>query len=148
MKIARFLLGLFLVFVALVPAHADDFGFSEDFQKYVDEGSMPGAVAIVATPTEILASDSVGWADVAAKRPMDENVQFWIASNTKAVVAVAVMICVDEGLLDLDVPVENYLPQLKNLRVGREQEEANVASGAQPHCRTSFYYRISGTVWN
>ena len=126
MKIARFLLGLFLVFVALVPAHADDFGFSEDFQKYVDEGSMPGAVAIVATPTEILASDSVGWADVAAKRPMDENVQFWIASNTKAVVAVAVMICVDEGLLDLDVPVENYLPQLKNLRVGREQEDRTI----------------------
>ena len=46
MKIARFLLGLFLVFVALVPAHADDFGFSEDFQKYVDEGSMPGAVRL------------------------------------------------------------------------------------------------------
>ena len=126
MKKMRVLFGLYLILAALSPAFSADFDFAKDFQKFVDDGSMPGAVAIVATPTEILVSESVGWADVASKRPMDENVQFWIASNTKAVVAVATMICVDEGLLDLDEPVEKYLPQLKDLKVGRAQDDGSI----------------------
>ena len=115
-----------MVFLTTSVVFAADFDFSNNFKKFVDEGDMPGAVLIVATPTEILSTESIGWADVASKTPINENTQFWIASNTKAVVAAATMICVDEGLLDLDAPVEQYLPQLKDLKVGRPQEDGSV----------------------
>lgn len=112
--------------VASVNAQTEESNFVTSWSKFVDDGSMPGAVLIVATPTEILSVDALGWADIDSKTPMKDDSFFWIASNSKAVIAVAVMICVDEGLLDLDVPVENYLPQLKDLKVAHKQENGSV----------------------
>lgn len=123
---ASLLVGLFSFIISSAVATAADSSFTKEYQKYVDDGSVPGAVCIVATPTEILSMESVGWADVDSKTPIDENSYFWIASNSKAVIAAAAMICVDEGLLDLDVPVEEYLPQLKDLKVGRQNPDGSV----------------------
>ena len=75
--------------------------FAEALAPFVESGNAPGAVVVVASPTEILAVETVGWADVKAKRPARADSQFWIASQTKAIVAAATMICVDEGKLDL-----------------------------------------------
>ncbi len=102
---------------------ADEPVFTESWTKFVEDGSMPGAVFVLATPKEIISTECVGWSDVVSKSPIRDDSIFWIASNTKAVVAVAVMICVEEGLLNLDEPVENYLPELKNLSVARIQED-------------------------
>lgn len=97
--------------------------FAEALAPFVESGNAPGAVVVVASPTEILAVEAVGWADVEAKRPMRADSYFWIASQTKAVVATAVMICVDEGKLDLDAPVETYLPELRGLVVAEPQDD-------------------------
>ncbi|MBR4976642.1 MAG: beta-lactamase family protein, partial [Thermoguttaceae bacterium] len=97
--------------------------FAAALTPFVESGSAPGAVVVVASPTEILAVEAVGWADVEAKRSMRADSYFWIASQTKAVVAAAVMICVDEGKLDLDAPVETYLPELRGLVVAEPQED-------------------------
>jgi len=97
--------------------------FAAALTPFVESGSAPGAVVVVASPTEILAVEAVGWADVEAKRPMRADSYFWIASQTKAVVAAAVMICVDEGKLDLDAPVETYLPELRGLVVAEPQDD-------------------------
>ncbi len=97
--------------------------FAAALTPFVESGSAPGAVVVVASPTEILAVEAVGWADVEAKRPMRADSYFWIASQTKAVVATAVMICVDEGKLDLDAPVETYLPELRGLVVAEPQDD-------------------------
>ena len=97
--------------------------FAEALTPFVESGNAPGAVVVVASPTEILAVEAVGWADVDLKRPMRADAYFWIASQTKAVVAAAVMICVDEGKLDLDAPVETYLPELRGLVVAEPQDD-------------------------
>jgi len=97
--------------------------FAAALTPFVESGSAPGAVVVVASPTEILAVEAVGWADVDLKRPMRADAYFWIASQTKAVVAAAVMICVDEGKLDLDAPVETYLPELRGLVVAEPQDD-------------------------
>lgn len=95
--------------------------FAEALAPFVESGNAPGAVVVVASPTEILAVETIGWADVEAKRPMRADSYFWIASQTKAIVAAATMICVDEGKLDLDAPVETYLPELRGLVVAEPQ---------------------------
>jgi len=104
---------------------ADDPDFTSSWNALVENGDMPGCAIIVATPTEILANETIGYADVASKTPMRDDSYFWIASNSKAIIATAAMICVDEGLLDLDAPLENYLPQLSPLRVGRAQDDGS-----------------------
>lgn len=97
--------------------------FAAALTPFVESGSAPGAVVVVASPTEILAVEAVGWADVDSKRPMRADAYFWIASQTKAIVAAATMICVDEGKLDLDAPVETYLPELRGLVVAEPQDD-------------------------
>jgi CubicO group peptidase (beta-lactamase class C family) len=82
-------------------------------QRFVDDGTISGAVTLVARHGEIASLDTVGFADLAARKPMRVNSLFWIASMTKPVTAAAVLMLQDEGKLSVDDPVENYLPEFK-----------------------------------
>ncbi len=135
----------FSVFMNCLTLVAQEQSFSKAWTKFVEDGSMPGAVLIVATPSNVLSTDCVGWADVENKTPMRADTHFWIASNTKAVVAAAVMICYDEGLIELDAPVENYLPELKNIKVARQQEDGTVIL-SQPVNKPTLRQALSHTA--
>ena len=86
-------------------------------QKLVDDGKIPGAVALVARHGKVAFVTSVGYRDLAAKTPMTEDTIFAIASMSKPITCVAVMTLVEQGKLGLDDPVAKYLPELKDLRV-------------------------------
>lgn len=92
-------------------------------QPFVDSRSLAGAVALTADKDRVLSLDSVGFADIAADRPMQPDALFWIASQTKPITATALMMLVDEGKLNLDDPVENYLPEFKEMWLAVEQDE-------------------------
>lgn len=47
----------------------------------------------------------------------DTDAVHWVASSTKLVTTVAVMQCVERGLLDLDADIANVLPEWKNPRI-------------------------------
>ena len=68
---------------------------------------------LVADRDKVLALEAAGWADVAARKPMRADSIFWIASQSKPVTAAALMLLVDEGKMQLDDPVEKYLPEFK-----------------------------------
>jgi CubicO group peptidase (beta-lactamase class C family) len=82
-------------------------------QPYVDNNALVGAVGLVATKDKILDLSAVGYADLATKTPMDVHDMFWIASMSKAMTVAAFMMLVDEGKVQLDDPVEKYLPEFK-----------------------------------
>ena len=82
-----------------------------------DNHTIAGAVVLAASPDKVLAVEAVGYADLAAKRPMRTDCMFWIASQSKPIVATAVMILVDQGKLSLADPVEKYLPEFKDQQV-------------------------------
>ena len=63
----------------------------------------------------VAAVDAVGWQDIESKTPMRPDTLFWIASMTKPVTGVAVMMLVEEKRLALTDPVEKYLPEFKGL---------------------------------
>lgn len=88
-------------------------------QRYVDNHIMAGAVALIADKDKILHLEAVGFSDLATNRPLRTDDVFWIASMTKPVTAVAVMILVEEGRVKLDDPVGAYLPELNSLKVLR-----------------------------
>ena len=101
--------------LGLAPLHAaaPAKSIAAQLQPFVDKGEMAGAVALVASKDKVLTIETVGFADVAAKRPMKADALFWIASQTKPITGVAVMMLVDEGKLSLDDPIEKYLPEFK-----------------------------------
>jgi CubicO group peptidase (beta-lactamase class C family) len=84
----------------------------------VDDGDIPGAVALVARGHAVHAV-ALGAQDVEGGAPMRRDTIFRIASMTKPVAAVAAMILVEEGKLRLDEPVTRLLPELENMRVLR-----------------------------
>jgi CubicO group peptidase (beta-lactamase class C family) len=88
-------------------------GLRDTLRHHVDEGVLPGAVAVVARPggTEVVA---VGSADVEGTRPMAEDSLFRFASLTKPITAAAVLTLVDDGRLALDDPIGRWLPELAN----------------------------------
>jgi CubicO group peptidase (beta-lactamase class C family) len=86
-------------------------------RPFVDRQEIAGAVMLVADKNKTLLVETVGWADIAAKKPMRADSMFWIASQTKAMTAAALMMLVDEGKVKVDDPVEKYLPEFKGQMV-------------------------------
>lgn len=83
----------------------------------VSEGRVAGAVGLVARGNQVLAFDAVGMADREAGTPMQKDTLFRIASMTKPITSVAVMVLFDEGRLALEDPVSKFIPELGHLRV-------------------------------
>lgn len=79
-------------------------------RPFVEQKEVAGAVAAVFTAERVLGLNKEGAADLASGRPMASDTLFWIASMTKPITAMAVMNLRDEGKLQLDDPVGNYLP--------------------------------------
>ena len=86
-------------------------------QPFVENGTIPGAVMLVASKDKILDVETVGYADLATKKPMAYDTVFWIASMSKAMTAACLMMLVDEGKVSIDDPVEKYLPEFKGQMV-------------------------------
>ena len=110
----------------LVPFGAmatDRFPVAETLESYIKNGELPGVVTVIATKDSVLQIDTIGDADIETERPMKSDTVFWIASQTKPVTAVAVMMLVDEGKLSLTEPVTKYLPELANLKVIADKNE-------------------------
>src|SRR5437762_2921018 len=76
---------------------------------------IPGGVLLIARNGKIVYEDVVGWQDPQAKKPMQKDAIFRIASMSKPIVSVAVMQLVEQGRIQLTDPVSKYLPQLADL---------------------------------
>jgi len=90
---------------------------SRVMQEYADQGKVAGMVTLVARKGRVVYFKPFGKLDLAQGIPMPANAIFRIASQTKAVTSVAVMILEEEGRLLLDDPVSKYIPEFAAPRV-------------------------------
>ncbi|MEU4037772.1 serine hydrolase domain-containing protein [Streptomyces collinus] len=81
-------------------------------RRYVDHGTVPGAVALVARGDDVEVV-AVGSLDVDGSAPMARESIFRIASITKPIVAAALLALVEDGTVGLDDPVAEWLPELE-----------------------------------
>jgi len=86
-------------------------------QEYIDRGKIAGMVTLVARKGRVAYLKPFGKLDTAKGTAMPANGIFRIASQTKAVTSVAVMMLQEEGKLLLDDPVSKYIPEFANTRV-------------------------------
>lgn len=88
-------------------------------QDHVGDEKVPGLVALVASGDQVNV-EALGTLAVGGGPPVRRDSLFRIASITKPVIAVATLALVDEGLFELDEPVDRLLPELADRRVLRE----------------------------
>jgi CubicO group peptidase (beta-lactamase class C family) len=86
-------------------------------QDAVDQQQIAGGVALLARKGKVGYLQAIGRQDVEAGKPMAPDTIFRIASMTKPVTSVAVMMLVDEGRLRTTDPISKYLPEFKSPRV-------------------------------
>lgn len=129
MKQLLFLTQLILLQVAalsaqnIVPAaNAAAGGFSSDrlqridnaMNEWVQKEWMNGGVAMIVHDGKIVYYKSAGYNDLANKTPLQKEGIFRIASQTKAITSVAIMMLFEEGKLLLDDRVSKYIPSFRN----------------------------------
>ncbi|MBX9580599.1 MAG: beta-lactamase family protein [Gemmataceae bacterium] len=83
-------------------------------QAFVDSGNLAGVATVVGRKDGVLSHEAVGSRDLAAKDPMKKDTLFRIASMTKPVTAIGIMILADEGKLSPDDDVAKHLPEFTN----------------------------------
>lgn len=86
-------------------------------QGIIDQGALSGAVTLVWRGGEIVQSLAIGKRDIAGDQPMTRDTLFRIASMTKPVTSIAVMMLVEEGKLKLTDAVTTWLPELAEMHV-------------------------------
>ena len=88
----------------------------EVLQPYVDSGRLAGAISVF-YKDGVQETCCIGYADVAARRPIRMDNVFMQCSQTKGFCGVTIAKLVEEGRLSLDDPVSKYLPEFKELWV-------------------------------
>lgn len=88
------------------------------FNDEVGKGRLPGAVFAIARKGKLVHFQSLGFRDKATSAAMPKDAIFSIASMTKPMVSVAIMMLWEEGRIRLNDPVGKYLPELADRKVG------------------------------
>ena len=95
-------------------------------QRYIDNKLVAGTVTLVARKGKIVHSSAQGLMDVENNKPMREDSIFRIASMTKPITSVALMMLFEEGHFLLSDPISKWLPEFENMQVA-------VPSGSERH---------------
>ncbi len=114
----RALLHPFLFATAALVATADPQlpGVGAAMERMIAQQEIAGAVTVVAGRDRLLHLESTGYADLAARRAIAPDSLFWIASMSKPVTGVAVLMLHDEGKLNVHDPVAKHVPEFAALK--------------------------------
>jgi methyl acetate hydrolase len=97
-----------------------------------DRGDVPGVVVAVVDKNGVLYNEAFGQSSTLSKKPMTRDTIFNMASMTKPVTSIAIMMLVDEGKLKIDDEVAKYLPKYKNPLVISKFNEADASYETRP----------------
>lgn len=88
-------------------------GIEAEVNKILKDYKAPGVTIAVVEKNKVIYTGGFGYRDAEKKLPVTENSLFAIGSCTKAFTSTMLGSLAEDGLLDLDKPVRNYLPELK-----------------------------------
>jgi CubicO group peptidase (beta-lactamase class C family) len=119
---------------ALPTARPEEVGLSTERLRRVGEmvrrnigaRRLPGAVTLVARRGRVVYFEAEGDADLEAKTKMGRRTVFRMASSTKPVTAVAILLLLEEGKLLLTDPVSRFLPEFKHMKVAVPRADGGV----------------------
>ena len=126
----------------LPTAKAEEVGMSSErlprinaaMQRHIDAKHLAGAVTLVARKGKVVHFETHGLADLETKKPMTKDALFRLASTTKPMTAVAILILMEEGKLRITDPVSRFIPEFKDTKVAtaKSGNERDLAPAKRP----------------
>ena len=110
----------------------------EAIERHIDAGEISGAVTLVARRGRIVHFEAHGLMDLESKKPMAKDAIFRLASMSKPITSVAVMMLVEEGKIRLTDPVSKFIPEFKESKVAVARDSVTplpAASGQRADSR-------------
>ena len=109
---------------------------SAAMQGLVDDGRLAGITTLIARHGKVAHLRTFGAQDMEAGKPMAQDTIFRIYSMTKPVTSVALMLLYEEGRFQLSDPVENYIPEFKDLPVAVGEDDNGIVTEPADHPMT------------
>lgn len=124
-------------------ANPREAGFSTERLAHIDRlleesvksQQIPGAVALIVRNGKIVYFKSFGYSDIVKKSALKKDDIFRIASQSKAITSLAVMMLWEEGRFLLDEPVSKYIPEFKNPKVLKSFNKNDSSFTTEPAVR-------------
>src|SRR5471032_1962256 len=136
------LLALSMTAATLPSGKPEDAGLSSErlqrindvVKTYIDSGQISGAVTMVSRKGRIAHFEAQGLMDIEGKTAMRKDAIFRMASMSKPVTGVAILMLMEEGKLRLTDPVSRFIPEFKNPKVAvvKAQAGGRGAAAAAP----------------
>ena len=91
--------------------------FHDRIKRFVDEGQHAGLITLIARDGKIVDFQAYGYRDLETRLPMERDTLCRVYSMSKIITCAATLILLEDGKFNLDDPVANYLPELKEMKV-------------------------------
>jgi CubicO group peptidase (beta-lactamase class C family) len=105
----------------------------EAVQRHIDARDISGAVTVVARKGRLAHLEAHGLMDVDSKKPMSKDALFWVASMTKPITGVAILMLLEEGKIRLSDPVSKFIPEFRDMKVAViEDRRGGAPAGPSP----------------
>jgi CubicO group peptidase (beta-lactamase class C family) len=118
----------------------------EAVQRHIDAHDISGAVTVVARKGRLAQLEAHGLMDIDSKKAMSKDSLFWIASMSKPITGVAILMLMEEGKVRLTDPVSKFIPEFRGMKVAVMQDRPAgpggpaTAPGAAP-----LFYTVPAT---
>jgi CubicO group peptidase (beta-lactamase class C family) len=121
----KYLFSSFLLFLCTLSfaQSVDFFKIDSTINAEIAQHNIAGGVALIAKNGKIVHHQAYGFANIDASVKMQENAIFRIASQTKAIISVAVLQLVEQGRVRLEDPIEMYFPAFSTQKVYLKQAD-------------------------
>lgn len=115
-------------------------------QVFVDQGDLAGVVTVVGRKSGIVSHEAIGSLRLDTQQSMPKDALFRIASMTKPITAIGIMILADEGKLTVEDPVEKHLPEFRGqmLVASRDKENLTLKKPSRPITLRDLLTHTSG----
>jgi CubicO group peptidase (beta-lactamase class C family) len=128
-------------------AKPEEVGFSSErlariqqtVERHIDAHDIAGAVTLVARRGRVAQFEAYGFADLDSRKPMSKDNLFWIASMSKPITGVAILMLVEEGKLRLTDPVSKFIPEFRGLKVAMLQEPTRPLAAGSASGPSQYY---------
>lgn len=111
-------------------------------QGFVDEGLAPNAVTFVARKGKIVHHKTFGYSNVEKRTPLKKDDIFRIASQTKLLTTLSMMMLYEEGKFLMTDPVSKHIPAFKNPKVLEDFDKETLTYTTRPAKREATIHDL------
>jgi CubicO group peptidase (beta-lactamase class C family) len=119
----------------------------ETIERHIEAHDISGAVTVVARKGRLAHLEAHGLMDIDSKKAMSKDGLFWIASMSKPITGVAILMLMEEGKLRLTDPVSKFIPEFRGMKVAMMQDRpgGRGATSAGSGAEAPLFYTVPAT---